>query len=978
MNAAGFPILSLLTWLPLVGGLFIMTVRGDEQTVASNARWAALWTSLIVFILSLLLWVRFDQSVPGFQFQESQPWLPDYGVAYRMGVDGISVLFVLLSTALTPICILASWDSVKSRVREYMLAFLVLETMMVGMFSAQDFVLFYVFFEGVLIPMFLIIGVWGGPRRVYASMKFFLYTLAGSVLLLLALLAAWFQAGTTDISVLMTTDFPARMQFWLFLAFFASFAVKVPMWPLHTWLPDAHVEAPTAGSVILAGVLLKMGAYGFLRFSLPLLPDASAHAAPWMYALGVVAVIYTSLVALAQTDMKKLIAYSSVAHMGVVIIGIFTFNLQGIEGALVQMLSHGIVSAALFLCVGVVYDRIHTRDIDRYGGLAERMPGYSLVFLFFTMASMGLPGTSGFVGEFLVLVGAFKVSLYLALLGSLGMILGACYMLYLYRRIIFGTLTKLDLKGILDLSPRETGRVRAADGADVLDGHLSQHLHRLLRRDRERDGRASPGGTRRDPAGRDPPMNWTLALPEIVLACCAMAILIIGVLQKRDASLLCTMLAIGALLITAGLVLGNAYGSGYRGLFVSDGFGVFLKLLILSGAGLSAILALDYNLREGIARFEFPVLILLSTVGMMIMSSTSSLMTLYLGLELQSLALYVLCAFARDDVRSAESGLKFFILGALASGLLLYGISLAYGFAGSMQFADLARTLTDPNASTTGLVVGIVFIVAGLAFKLSAVPFHMWTPDVYEGAPTPVTAFMSTAPKVAAIGLLLRVLEVPFGHLGHQWTQLIVLISIASMLLGSFAAIGQKNIKRLMAYSSIGHMGYALIGLAVGTAEGIQGVLVYMVTYVFMSIGVFAILAAMRRRGRALDQISDLAGLGRTDGLMAMIMAILMFSMAGIPPFSGFLGKLYVFLPAIRSGYYTLAVIGVLTSVVGAFYYLRVIKVMYFDDAAAPMDARPASNLFVAAVGGLATTFIVIFAAPIVSAAGVAARVLFG
>ena len=455
VNAAGFPILSLLTWLPLAGGLFIMTVRGEEAVVASNARWAALWTSLIVFAVSLVLWVKFDTSDPGFQFKESLSWLPEFGVGYRMGVDGISVLFVLLSTALTPICILASWDAITVRVREYMLAFLVLETMMVGMFSAQDFIVFYMFFEGVLIPMFLIIGVWGGPRRVYASFKFFLYTLAGSILMLLALLAIWYHAGTTDLAVLMQTPLPAGMQFWLFLAFFASFAVKVPMWPVHTWLPDAHVEAPTAGSVILAGVLLKMGAYGFLRFSLPMLPQASQQFAPFMFTLGVVAVIYTSLVALAQTDMKKLIAYSSVAHMGVVVIGIFTFNAQGLQGALFQMLSHGIVSAALFLCVGVGYDRIHTRDIARYGGLAQRMPAYAIVFMVFTMASVGLPGTAGFVGEFLVLVGAFKVSLYLAYLGSFGMILGAAYMLYLYRRVIFGVITRDDLRGILDLSPRE-------------------------------------------------------------------------------------------------------------------------------------------------------------------------------------------------------------------------------------------------------------------------------------------------------------------------------------------------------------------------------------------------------------------------------------------------------------------------------------------------------------------------------------------
>ena len=455
LNAAGFPLLSLLTFLPLAGGLVIMTIRGSDEAVASNARWTALWTSLIVFILSLVLWVRFDTANPGFQFVEQLAWLPEWGITYKMGVDGISVLFVLLATALTPICILASWESIGTRVREFMFAFLVLETMMVGMFAALDFVVFYMFFEGVLIPMYLIIGVWGGPRRVYAAIKFFLYTLAGSVLMLLALLAMWYAAGSTDIATLMAHKFAPSVQTWLFLAFFASFAVKVPMWPVHTWLPDAHVEAPTAGSVILAGVLLKMGAYGFLRFSVPMLPDATAYFAPMMFTLSVVAVIYTSLVALAQTDMKKLIAYSSVAHMGVVTIGIFTVNEQGISGALFQMLSHGVVSGALFLCVGVVYDRLHTREIDRYGGLANNMPMYAFVFMVFMLASVGLPGTAGFVGEFLVLAGVFQANSWVALLAATGVILGATYMLYLYRRVIFGELTKADLKGILDLSPRE-------------------------------------------------------------------------------------------------------------------------------------------------------------------------------------------------------------------------------------------------------------------------------------------------------------------------------------------------------------------------------------------------------------------------------------------------------------------------------------------------------------------------------------------
>ncbi|MEE2721998.1 MAG: NADH-quinone oxidoreductase subunit M [Pseudomonadota bacterium] len=450
-----FPILSLTTFLPLVGALAILLIRGDADSVARNARATALWTSLATFIVSIFLWIGFDNSTADFQFVEKVAWVPSFGLNYHMGVDGISLFFVLLSTFLTPLCILSSWEAIKHRVKEYMIAFLVLETLMVGMFCALDFVLFYVFFEAVLIPMFLIIGVWGGVRRVYAAFKFFLYTLTGSVLMLIAILVIYFEAETTDIPTLLKAALDPRMQLWLWLAFFASFAVKVPMWPVHTWLPDAHVEAPTAGSVILAGVLLKMGAYGFLRFSVPMLPFATEYFTPLIYTLSIIAIIYTSLVALAQEDMKKLIAYSSIAHMGFVTIGIFTLTHQGMQGAVVQMISHGFVSGALFLCVGVIYDRIHTRDIDRYGGLVERMPKYAVVFMVFMLASVGLPGTSGFVGEFLVLVGAFKVNTWVAALATSGIILGAAYMLYLYRRVVFGKLEKEDLKSIMDLNPRE-------------------------------------------------------------------------------------------------------------------------------------------------------------------------------------------------------------------------------------------------------------------------------------------------------------------------------------------------------------------------------------------------------------------------------------------------------------------------------------------------------------------------------------------
>ena len=452
---SGLPILSLLTFLPLVGALFIFSIRGDNETVALNARSVALWTTGINFFLSLYIWFNFDPSTADFQFVEKVEWMPVLGLQYHMGIDGISMLFVLLTTLLSPICILASWEAIQTRVKEYMISFLILETLMVGMFCALDLMVFYIYFEGVLIPMFLIIGIWGGPRRVYAAFKLFLYTLLGSVLMLLAMFAMYVDAGTTDIVRLMNHNFPAELQTWLFLAFFASFAVKVPMWPVHTWLPDAHVEAPTAGSVILAGVLLKFGGYGFLRFSLPMFPLATVDFTPMVYTLSIIAVVYTSFVALVQEDMKKLIAYSSVAHMGFVTIGAFTLTIQGVEGAIYVMLSHGIVSAALFLIVGVVYDRIHSRDIEMYGGLVHRMPGYALTFMFFMLASVGLPGTGGFIGEFLVLLGAFQVNAWVCALAALGVILGAAYMLYLYRRIIFGELTKDVLKKIADMSPRE-------------------------------------------------------------------------------------------------------------------------------------------------------------------------------------------------------------------------------------------------------------------------------------------------------------------------------------------------------------------------------------------------------------------------------------------------------------------------------------------------------------------------------------------
>ncbi|MBI1276105.1 NADH-quinone oxidoreductase subunit M [bacterium] len=452
-----WPILSSLILLPLIGSLVLLVMRDETQADRCGVKWVALFFSLLTLALSAVLWWRFDHASAGYQFVENIAWFPGMNISYHLGVDGISLYLLMLTAFLQPICILAGWGAIEKRLKAYLVCFMVLESFVIGVFCALDMVLFYLFFEGMLIPMYLIIGIWGGDNRVYAAFKFFLYTLLGSVLLLVALLYIYNQTHTTDI-VLVTQQLPKlplEIQKWLWLAFFASFAVKVPMWPFHTWLPDAHVQAPTAGSVILAGILLKMGGYGFIRFSLPMLPAASVYYADLVYWLSVIAVIYTSLVALVQQDMKKLIAYSSVAHMGMVTLGIFSFSNEGIQGAMMQMISHGLVSGALFMCVGVVYDRLHTREIARYGGLVERMPAYAFVFLFLTMASVGLPGTSGFVGEILVLLGIFSANKLITLLAATGMILGAAYALWLYRRIMLGELTKPDLKKMLDLDARE-------------------------------------------------------------------------------------------------------------------------------------------------------------------------------------------------------------------------------------------------------------------------------------------------------------------------------------------------------------------------------------------------------------------------------------------------------------------------------------------------------------------------------------------
>ena len=446
-----FPILSFITFFPLLGAVCISAIQGTKTDYIKNSKNVAIFVSVLNFVLSLYLWFNFDNTHSGFQFVEEYEWLKGF-INFKFGIDGISIIFILLTTFIAPICIFSGINSISFRIKEFLILILLMETLMIGVFCSLDLVIFYLFFEGGLIPMFLLIGIWGGEKRIYSAFKFFLFTLLGSVLMLVAIITIFILTGSTDVEQLLNLKIPKNYQYFLWLAFFSSFAIKMPMWPFHTWLPDAHVEAPTAGSVILAAILLKMGGYGFIRFSIGLFPNASEYFAVLIYALSVIAIIYTSLVALMQDDMKKLIAYSSVAHMGFVTIGIFTMTKQGVEGALIQMLSHGIISAGLFLCVGVLYDRKHSRLISSYSGVVNFMPKYSLFFMILTLGAIGLPGTSGFVGEFLVLVGAFKVSKFIAILSSTGIILAAGYMLWLYKRVVFGSILNSNLKNIKDLN----------------------------------------------------------------------------------------------------------------------------------------------------------------------------------------------------------------------------------------------------------------------------------------------------------------------------------------------------------------------------------------------------------------------------------------------------------------------------------------------------------------------------------------------
>ena len=1003
---------TLLSWLiglPLAGAVAILFLPRQAPKVLRTVTMLVMLGTIGLAIP--LLNVTMGR---GFHFNQDVPWLPELGIRYHVAIDGITLWLVMLTVFIQPVAAWVSFGSIQMRVKDWCFALLPARSVaMLRRSSSLDLFLFYVFWELMLVPMYVMIGVWGGANRIKSAVKFFLYTMSGSVLMLAAILyIAYTYARLSpdkhpsfDFFELQRLELPMHTQVWLFAAFALSFFIKVPMWPVHTWLPDAHTEAPTGGSIILAAVMLKMGTYGYLRFCMGLFPEASAMNGATLAGVAVLGgIIYGALCAWKQDDVKRLIAYSSVAHLGYVMLGLFACTPASLEGGVLQMVNHGISTGALFLLFGVIYDRRHTRQADDFGGLAKVMPVYATLFLVATLASIGLPGTNGFVGEFMVITGTFvsnklgHVNGIQAVGAAIGVILGALYMLSVVQKMFFGPITRRENKSLDDINGREMVAVtplilmifvigffpnifltRMKDAVARVESDFSGRIEmnpapkfyvgpaKLLARkadatpvpadlaaERRRWGSSGrPSGHETEPDSNGMALTFGALSPLLVIAFGAMLLMMAEGLpvrkRRRDSGL-----ALGTTIVFAGAAVFAAsvwmYGEqNIEGLetlapwLIIDKFSLFFDIVLCLGGALSALLAGGYLPEHNLDRGEFYSLLLFSTFGGMMLAGAGDTLTVFLGLETMSIGAYAMTAFRRASARSAEGALKYFLLGSFAAALLVYGFAFLYGATGHTDLTGIGLALKGGAAKSPSVIFALVLILVALAFKVSAVPFHMWTPDAYEGAPTPATTYMAVAVKSGGFAMMLRVLLTAFGDPQSMswsagWPPVIAWLAVLTMTVANLIAGRQESVKRMLAYSSIAHAGYILVGV-VGTMRnapgGVASVLFYLLVYTVSTAGAFGSLILCGSFGKEAVTYEDLSGLGRRHPAPALAFSLFLFSLAGVPPTAGFFGKWFLFRGAIDSGFYALTIIAFINSVIGAYYYLRVLVAMYMREPAA-------------------------------------------